>query len=211
MEKCPKHVVHYMHAYLDGEISREEEQILNDHLAVCQECREMMDGLQASVAFLSSAAPVQAPPGFVSGVVSRLPQTNIKKGPQRWLRKHPLLAAAALFLVLMSASLFSSYGNDQQFSFTKQSNLVVEGETVVVPEGEIVQGDIVVKNGDLRVEGEVDGNVTVIRGTKYMASTAVITGDSEEINEIFDWLWYKIKSTLKEVVPSSDQKEEPKE
>ncbi|MEG0473606.1 MAG: anti-sigma factor, partial [Solibacillus sp.] len=35
-------------------------------------------------------------------------------------------------------------------------------------------------------------NVTVING-KYMASTAVVTGQVEEIDEAFGWLWYKIK------------------
>ena len=109
----------------------------------------------------------------------------------------------------MSATLFSSFGNDQQFSFTKQPNLVVEGETVIVPAGEVVKGDIVVKNGNLRIEGEVDGNVTVISGSKYMASTAVVTGKSEEIDKVFDWLWYKIKTTVKDIFPAS--KSEPVE
>ena len=103
----------------------------------------------------------------------------------------------------MSATLFSSYGNDQQFSVTKQPNLVIEGQTVLVPAGETVKGDIVVKNGNLRIEGEVDGNVTVIRGSKYMASTAVVTGKSEEIDKMFDWLWYKMKKTAKDIFPSS--------
>ena len=48
------------------------------------------------------------------------------------------------------------------------------------------------KNGDIVIEGEVDGNVTVING-QYMASTAVVTGQIEEIDEMFEWLWYKIK------------------
>ena len=109
--------------------------------------------------------------------MARLPKEKSQAGFQRWLRSHPLLAAAAMFFILMSASMFSSFGNDQQFSVTKQPNLVVEGETVLVPEGEIVKGDIVVKNGNLRIEGEVDGNITVINGSKYMASTAVVTGD----------------------------------
>ena len=89
----------------------------------------------------------------------------------------------------------------RQFSVTKQPNLIVEGETVLVPAGETVKGDIVVKNGKLRIEGEVDGNVTVINGSKYMASTAVVTGNSEEIDKAFDWLWYKIKKTLKTFHP----------
>ena len=208
MNSCPEHVVHYMHAYLDGDIELEEERELKEHLANCSECREIMNGLSEAITFIGSATAVEAPTHFVDGVMARLPKEKSQVGIQRWLRGHPFLAAAAMFLVLMSASLFSSYGNDQQFSVTKQPNLVIEGETVLVPEGETVKGDIVVKNGTLRIEGEVDGDVTVIHGSKYMASTAIVTGTSEEIDEVFDWLWYKIKRTAKDIFSSSDKGEE---
>ena len=204
MNTCQEPVIHLMHAYLDGDISREDEQMLHEHLASCEGCKEMMDEMKISALFLKDAAPIEAPEGFVSGVMARLPKEKSQAGFQRLLRRHPLLAAAALFLMLMSATLFSNYSNDQQFSFTKQPNLVVEGETVVVPAGEVVKGDIVVKNGNLRIEGEVDGNVTVIRGSKYMASTAVVTGKSEEIDKVFDWLWYKLKSTVKDIFHPSN-------
>ncbi|MEV9642026.1 anti-sigma factor [Mammaliicoccus sciuri] len=203
MGKCPKHVVHYMHAFLDGEISSEEEKILTKHLESCEDCKALMGELEQTETLFENVATVQAPSGFSNNVMARLPQPNKQKGPKKWLRQHPMMAAAALFLILMSASFFSSFENEQQFSFTKQPNIIVEGETVIVPAGEVVKGDLVVKNGDLRIEGEVDGDVTVIRGSKYMASTAVITGSSEEIDEVFDWLWYKIKSVAKEVIPSS--------
>lgn len=208
MNTCPEEVIAYMHAYLDGDISREDEQKLKEYLNRCAECREIMNGLTESVAFLGSAPRLEAPANFVEGVMARLPKDKKQSGLQRWFRHHPLLSAAALFFILMSASLFSSYGNQQQFSVTKQPNLIVEGETVLVPEGEVVQGDIVVKNGTLRIEGEVEGDVTVIHGTKYMASTAVVTGSSQEINEIFDWIWYKLKQLAKDIMPS---KEAPKQ
>ena len=136
--------------------------------------------------------------------MARLPKEKSQVGMQRWLRNHPLLAAAAMFLILMSASLFSSYGNDQQFSVSNQPNLIVEGQTVLVPAGEKVKGDIVVKNGTLRIEGEVDGDVTVISGSKYMASTAIVTGELEEIDKVFDWIWYKMKKTSKDIFSPKD-------
>lgn len=208
MNTCPEHIVHYMHAYLDGDISRDEERELKRHLESCSQCKEIMNGLTESIAFIGSAVQVQAPTNFVNGVMARLPKEKSQAGFQRFLRRHPFFAAAAMFFILMSASLFSSYGNDQQFSVTKQPNLIVEGQTVLVPEGETVKGDIVVKNGELRIEGQVEGNVTVIRGTKYMASTAVVTGTSEEIDKVFDWLWYKMKTTFKDIF-SASTKEEP--
>lgn len=69
----------------------------------------------------------------------------------------------------------------------------MENDTVIVPEGEVVEGDLVVKNGDLRIEGQVDGNVTIINGDKYMASAGNVTGDIDEIDEVFEWIWYKMK------------------
>lgn len=205
MGKCPEHVVHYIHSFLDGEISEEEKEIMTAHLEECEECRTLLDELEQTVTLFRNIEAVQAPIGFASNVAARLPQRTRQRGPRKWLRQHPILTAAALFFMLMSASFFSTFENDQQFSFTKQPNIIVEGETVIVPAGEIVKGDLIVKNGDLRIEGEVDGNVTVIRGSKYMASSAVITGSSEEINEVFDWLWYKIKSVVKDVIPSTKE------
>lgn len=205
MNTCPEHMVDSMHAYLDGDISPDEEKQLNDHLASCSSCKELMDGLNESILFIEGAKPIEAPAGFVDGVMKRLPKEKSQAGIQRWFRSHPILTAAAMFLLLMSASLVSSFGNDQQFSVTKQPNLVVDGEKVIVPKGEVVNGDIIVKNGDLHVEGEVVGNITVINGSKYMASTAIVTGTSEEIDKVFDWLWYKIKTTVKNVFPSSEK------
>jgi anti-sigma factor RsiW len=110
------------------------------------------------------------------------------------------LAAASLFIILMGGSIFSFWNNNQEFSFTKKPNLQVENHTVIVPKGETIKGDLIVKNGDLRIEGKVEGDVTVINGDQYMASAGNVTGDIKEINEMFDWLWYQIKNGGKEVI-----------
>ncbi|MGE7980761.1 MULTISPECIES: anti-sigma factor family protein [unclassified Psychrobacillus] len=202
MSACPERIVHYMHEYLDGEISREHELELKSHLQSCPECRNHMHELSDVVAFVKGAAHVEAPNDFTLSVMSRLPKEKSHTGVSRWFRQHPVMTAAAMFLLLMSSALFSNYNNDQQFSFTKQEHVIVEGETVIIPEGQVVKGDLVVKNGDVRVDGELDGNLTVINGSiidgsKYMASTANVTGKTEEINQVFDWLWYTIKDSAK--------------
>jgi len=51
------------------------------------------------------------------------------------------------------------------------------GEDVTVGEGEAVDGDLLVIDGDLRVDGEVDGTVVVIGGTLDLAEGGRITGD----------------------------------
>ncbi|MBD7945496.1 anti-sigma factor [Psychrobacillus sp. FSL K6-2684] len=204
MSACPERIVHYMHEYLDGEISREHELELKSHLQSCPECRNHMHELSDVVAFVKGAAHVEAPNDFTLSVMSRLPKEKSHTGVSRWFRQHPVMTAAAMFLLLMSSALFSNYNNDQQFSFTKQEHVIVEGETVIIPEGQVVKGDLVVKNGDVRVDGELDGNLTVINGSiidgsKYMASTANVTGKTEEINQVFDWLWYTIKDSAKDI------------
>ena len=199
MKTCTSQFVDYMHEYLDGDISREREQALKQHLQTCSNCQQHMHELSDTVAFIKSAAHITAPPSFEEQVISHLPKRKKSVGIQRWFRQHPVLVAAAVFCLFMSATLLGSFPNDEQFSVTKQPNLVINGQTVMVPAGEVVKGDIVVKNGDIVIEGEVDGNVTVINGN-YMASTAVVTGKVQEIDQAFEWLWYKIKKGFNEFV-----------
>ena len=186
-----------MDDYLDGDISQNDERQLREHLESCSDCRKLYQELSKTIAFVQSASHIQAPADFVQKTMARLPKEKQRAGVQRWFRRHPMLAAAALFCVLMSAALFTNFNDDQQFAFTKQPNLVVEGQTVIVPEGEKVVGDLTVRNGDLRVEGELEGDVTIVNG-QYMASSGVITGEIEEIDQAFEWLWYTIKNGFKD-------------
>lgn len=205
MKTCASEFVDYMHEYLDGDISREHEQILKQHLQTCPDCQQHMHELSDTVAFIKSAAHITAPPRFEDQVISHLPKRKSSAGIKRWFRQHPVLVAAAVFFLCMSATLLGSFPNDDQFSVTKQPNLVIVGQTVTVPVGEVVKGDIVVKNGDIIVEGEVDGNITVINGN-YMASTAVVTGQVEEIDEMFEWLWYKFKDGFNKAIAVFSEK-----
>lgn len=197
MNTCPENIIQYMDDYLDGDINAADEAVLKAHLESCIDCRKQYHELTKTIAFVQSASHIQAPADFVQKTMQRLPKQSQRGGVRRWFRKNPILTAAALFCILMSAALFTNFNDDQQFAFTKQENLVVEGETVVVPEGQVVTGDITVRNGDIRVEGELRGDVTIVNG-KYMASSGVITGEIEEIDRAFEWLWYQIKSGVKE-------------
>ncbi len=197
MHACPEKVIHLMDDYLDGDISPADEKELKDYLQRCSDCRKIYQELTKTIAFVQSASHVQAPPNFVEKTMASLPKEPQRAGIKRFMRHHPLLIAAAVFMLLMSAAMMSSFSEDQQFSFTKQQNLVVEGETVVVPAGTTVVGDITIRNGDLRVDGELEGNATIVNG-QYMASSGVINGEIEEIDQVFEWLWYKIKGTFQD-------------
>lgn len=209
--KCPAEMVVYMHEYLDEEISAEHEKELRAHLQNCVECQTHFHELKKTIALVQSTSHIQAPENFTANVMAKLPKEKRKVGVQRWFRHHPLLTAASLFLVLMMGSIASSWDQDQQLSVSKQPNLVVQNDKVIIPEGEVVKGDVVVKNGDLEIKGEIDGNATVINGQQYMASAGNVTGEIEEVDAIFEWLWYHIKTATKDAVNVFETGETDKE
>ncbi|CAM3612168.1 anti-sigma factor family protein [Cytobacillus oceanisediminis] len=209
--KCPAEIILYMHEYLDEEISAEHEKELRVHLQSCEECQNHFHELKKTIALVQSTSHIQAPDNFTANVMAKLPKEKRKVGVQRWFRQHPLLTAASLFLVLMMGSLISSWDQDHQLSVSKQPNLVVQNDKVIVPEGEVVKGDVVVKNGNLEIQGQVEGNVTVINGEQYMASAGKVTGEIEEVNAIFEWIWYHIKKASKDIVSVFDNDEAEKE
>ena len=206
--KCSNEIIEYMHEYLDNEISVEHESILRHHLQTCEDCQSYFHQLKKSIALVQSTSHIVAPADFTQKVMASLPKEKKKVGMKRWFKNHPLLTAASLFIVLMSGALFSNWKEDHQFSVSKQPELVVDNDTVIVPEGKTVSGDVVVRNGNIKIDGKVDGNVTVINGEKYLASAGHVSGDIEEVDELFEWLWYKIKNTAKKALTFMESKEE---
>ena len=198
MTSCPKQIVHYMHEYLDGEIEDDAKEELKFHIETCEDCKRHYLELKKTIAFVKSASHIAAPTGFTARVMASLPRETKKIGVERWFRNHPIFTAAALFILLMGGGFFSMLKqSDNQFAFTKNSELKVENETVIVPADAVIEEDVVVKNGDIRIEGAVDGNVTVINGERYMASVGRVTGEIEEIDRVFGRLWFEIKSLFK--------------
>ena len=207
MKPCPEEIIEYMHDYLDGDLNREKEEMLKHHLQECSECQHHFHELKKAIAFVQSTSHISASADFTDKVMSRLPKEKKKVGVERWFRHHPLLTAAALFLFFMTGSFLTSWNDNQDFSFTKNAKLVVQDHTVVVPEGEVVNGDLTVRNGDVKIEGKVTGNVTVINGNvtvnngkQYLASAGSVTGEIHEIDAAFEWLWYQITKGAKDTV-----------
>jgi anti-sigma factor RsiW len=197
--KCPNEIIELMHAFLDGEIESEQEQHLREHLHTCKECEVLFSEFNKAIAFVRSSAHVQVSDDFTNKIMERLPKEKKRARMGRLLQRHPFLVAASVFFVLMMTSLISSWNQDHQFAVSEQKNLIVKNHTVIVPKGEVVKGDVLVQNGKLRIEGEVKGNVTVINGEQYTASAGRVTGDIKEVNQIFDWIWYHLKKTSKDI------------
>ncbi|WP_412838438.1 anti-sigma-W factor RsiW [Bacillus velezensis] len=205
---CPEQIVQLMHKHLDGDILPEDENVLKQHLQSCGNCKRHFHEMEKSVALVRSTSHVTAPADFTAKVMANLPKEKKRASVKRWIKTHPMIAAAAVFVILMGGGFFNSWHNDHNFSVSKQPNLIVQNHTVTVPEGETVKGDVTVKNGKLFIEGKVDGNVTVVNGEKYMASAGQVTGQIEEINQLFDWVWYELKSAGQGVVSALDPSED---
>ncbi|WHY72561.1 anti-sigma factor family protein [Fictibacillus enclensis] len=182
---------------LDGEITADEQTELERHMESCESCKEHYHALKEIIYEMKEASPVVAPAHFTEIVMKKLPEVKKRSMPAQWIRRYPVLTAAAVFLILMFGSVMAGWNTENDFAVhSAASNIKVNSaaHTVTVPKGETVKGDLVVENGDIKVEGKVEGNVVVIKGEKYMASAGQITGDSQEIHEAVEWVWYKLKT-----------------
>ncbi|RWZ50127.1 anti-sigma factor [Halobacillus fulvus] len=209
---CKKEAVVLMHKYMDGELHKEEERRLRDHLNTCQSCQNHFHELKRATTLVKNTSPVSAPKNFTANVMNNLPKEKKRKSYVRYLQRHPLITAAAVFFILMFSGIFSAWNQDQQVTVSKQENLEIRENVVIVPEGVTVSGDLTVRNGDLRIDGKIDGDVTIINGDiidgepqgeisdEFDNSTLrAYSGELTEVNQIYEWVWYHTKQFFTEL------------
>ncbi|MFD1037731.1 zf-HC2 domain-containing protein [Virgibacillus byunsanensis] len=210
---CQKQVVELMHKYLDGDLTQHEETSLRVHLEECAECQQHFHELKRTVTLVQSAENISAPSGFTTNVMKNLPTEKKSVKYIRWFKMHPVITAAAIFFVFMFSGMFSAWQQDDELVVSKQENLIIQGDTVTVPKDVTVEGDLVVKNGNLKIEGTVEGNVTLINGKLLpgklegeglMASTGEVNGELKHVNQIFEWVWYHLKMLVEGVFSFKD-------
>ncbi|WP_079525227.1 anti-sigma factor family protein [Halobacillus hunanensis] len=208
---CNKEAVALMHKYLDGDLLKEDERRLRDHLQGCTACQAHFHELKRSITLVKNAGPITAPSNFTSNVMSSLPKEKKRKNYVRWLQRHPIITAAAVFFILMFSGIFSAWNQDQQVTVSKQDDLVIRDNTVIVPEGVTVEGDLVVRNGDLKIDGKINGDITLINGDMVTESEldeitngkkyqAYVSGEIHEVNQVFEWVWYHVKKFTTELL-----------
>ncbi|KAB8126625.1 anti-sigma factor [Gracilibacillus oryzae] len=196
---CNREVTELMHQYLDGDITKDEEQTLRSHLRSCEACQIHFRELKRTVALVTTNVDLQPSADFTKNIMAKLPKEKRRSTVRRWVRIHPLVTAAAIFFLLMSGSLVSVWNQEDQLSYPKGMNLVVENDTVIVPEGVIITEDLEIKNGNIKIDGEVQGDVVIINGENLTASAGNVAGDIKQVDQMFGWLWYKIKGLTQEV------------
>ncbi len=190
MMKCSE-MSELIHEKLDDNLTEENQECLKLHLENCSSCSTHLLQLEKMESFMRESL-VMTSSDFTKNVMAKLPQ----KKKVHWLRVYPILTAASLFVFLMAGGIWVSWTEQDDFSVSNQENLVIKNHTVTVPKGKIVQGDITVENGDIKIEGEVRGDVTVINGEKYLAAAGKVTGSISVIDEVFEWIWYNIKHVV---------------
>ncbi|GAB6992359.1 zf-HC2 domain-containing protein [Paenibacillus pini] len=198
-----KLAVSLMHDYLDDDLSKEQQIELKAHLLTCLDCRmqfkelERTDMLMFSLTHHASAAPFE----LTHRIMSAIPQQKKQQLWVKWVKRHPAITAAAIFLMVMLFSTVSFWDQDGQL-VVKGNDLeqvIIEGDTVIVPAGRSISGNLTVENGKTQIYGDVKGNLTVIDGSLYQASTAHISGQVKSIDQAVDWIWYKISNIFSDV------------
>ncbi|HJV47078.1 MAG TPA: polymer-forming cytoskeletal protein [Bacillota bacterium] len=193
-----------IHAVLDEDHSFQDEQLLKEHFQHCIGCKEHFHSLQHTIVLLKSTSRLCAPSDFTERLMARLPRETFIQIWVKRLQRHPFLVAASLFVVFMAGSANSLWSQDKQFQLTayqpQKLEIDKDHNKVIVPADRVVHGDIVVRNADISVEGQVQGNVVAIDGHIYLASTGSVSGDKEEINEVVEWVWYNLKRVVHQLI-----------
>jgi anti-sigma factor RsiW len=199
----------WMHDYLDGELPREDIVTLKTHLLSCPACRSRFEQLEKTdaAAFLTLEAikpaadyDQKASEQLTQRIMQQLPKQKSRQrnGIVRLIYRYPGITAAAIFVLVMLGSFLTMWEEDSKLIVAGEDlqQVIIEGNTVIVPEGAHLTGNLTVENGTAEVKGAVDGNVTVIDGSLNLASTGYIAGQSRTIDQALDWFWYKVTQTF---------------
>ena len=198
-----------IHDYLDDDLTTQEESELRKHLENCGDCQRHFHELTEMISLIKQQERFEAPRDFTQKVMKHLPEGEKHLKYQRWLRNHPIMAAAIVFLALFTWGAFSLWNNENELVVSKQDELIIEGDQVIVPSGVTVKGDLLVKNGKLRIDGTVNGDVTLIKSHLIESNfeavdqkdtyAGEIHGELKYVNEIFEWIGYRIGNFFKNV------------
>lgn len=195
--------VSLMHEYLDGDLAGSKLLHLNHHLSSCHSCKAHLRQLEKTDAFLRSLPKSRVSEGITERIMQALPEERKTRSWARWARRYPGVSVAVVFLVVMFASIATIWNQDDEL-IVKGANLdqlVIEGDTVTVPEGSVIEGNLVVENGKLDVQGTIQGNLTIVDGEMNLASTAYVGGKVSKVNQWIDWFWYKVSGMVTAVAP----------
>lgn len=183
-----------MHRYLDGDLEGKDAVELKKHLLACPTCNEYFKQLEQTEALARMLPKSRAPEFLTESIMSLIPHEKKRTGWLKWVKEHPAVSVASVFLMVMISSFLTLWNEDKDMVVkgTNLEQVVIKGDTVYVPEGHTVNGDLTVTRGRIQVDGVVGGNLVVIDGSYSLASTAHISGQVTKVDQAVGWLWYKV-------------------
>lgn len=189
-----KEALQWIHEHLDGNLKQAEVLKLKQHLDRCEHCNQLFIELERTEAMVKSMPRHSASDELTDRIMNALPQTPARRLGFDWLRRHPAISVASLFLIVMLSSFLSLWNQDTDMMVkgTDLDQVVIEGNTVRIPIGTTYNGNLVVRGGNVKIDGDVEGDITIVDGSYQMASTAHISGQIQEIDRALSWLWYKV-------------------
>ncbi|TBL68357.1 zf-HC2 domain-containing protein [Paenibacillus thalictri] len=192
-----------IHEYLDGDLAGEQAAELKRHLLVCPSCNAMLRQFEMTEAMVKAGPPVKAPDDLKDRIMLALPPIKDKRTWLQWVRRHPAVSVAAVFVLVMMSSYVSLWNEDHELvvkgNAADLEQVVIKGDTVYVPQGHKLAGNLTVQHGKMQVDGEIDGNVVVIDGSMNLASTAHISGQVTKVDEAFEWMWFKFNEFFSQI------------
>ncbi|GGL64508.1 anti-sigma factor family protein [Sporolactobacillus putidus] len=107
MSDAHKKFVSLMNKVLDEEATKEEQRLLDAHIADCSSCRVHFHELRQSADLLNRLVHPQAPLNFTKNVLDKLPADN-RHAVRNWVSRHPLYAAMAICALPMSLMMIAA-------------------------------------------------------------------------------------------------------
>ncbi|MFD2673402.1 zf-HC2 domain-containing protein [Marinicrinis sediminis] len=204
MKTC-REAISLMHEYYDGMIEQADLKELRQHVKQCGDCADRFQQYEQTQAYMRAMPKPQPSVDLANRIMDALPQPKKRVSVLNWIKRHPAITAAAVFVAIMLSSLTAFWDQNTELIVkgTHLDQVVIRDQSVIVPAGAIVQGDLTIENGQLQIEdnARIQGNVVVIDGDVYAASTAEIGGKLTEVNQAIDWLWYKLGETVSSLTP----------
>lgn len=193
-----KEALRQIHEYLDGDLDKQEAVELKKHLLICPDCSRVFRQMETTDALVKSVPRSPVPGLLTESIMAAIPQNRKSQSWVRWMKRHPALSVASFFFLVMFGSFLSLWNQDTDLEVKGASldQLVIQGDTVYLPAGRHVDGNLMVKRGKLKVDGEVKGNLIVVDGTYNMASTAKISGRIYMIDQALEWLWFQVNDVV---------------
>ncbi|MDB5054757.1 MAG: rsiW [Bacilli bacterium] len=183
-----------MHEYMDGDLSGTPLIELKKHMLFCPDCNHRFKQMQNAEALVRSLPHVAPAADLSERIMMSLPKSKKRNSWMEWVKRHPAVSVASMFLFVMLCASVSLWNQDQEM-VVKGADLdqvVIKGDMVYVPAGSTINGNLMVKRGKIQVDGEVKGNLVVIDGSYNLASTAHISGKIKKVDQALDWLWFEV-------------------